>query len=55
MYQMSDTARNEAFQRAIKRAAVPYPHLATRWGLHSLRHAYGVDLVNYLPVPGGRA
>jgi integrase len=52
MHTFSDTARNRSFKRAVKRANIPHP-TGGQWGLHSLRHAYGVYLLNYLPVPGG--
>lgn len=53
MHEMSDTARIQAFKRAVRKAGVPPRHDGRDWTPHSLRHAYGVYLLNYLPVPGG--
>jgi integrase len=53
MHEMSDTARSQTFKRAVRRAGVPSPSPESDWTLHALRHAYGVYLLNYLPVPGG--
>ncbi|WP_158600946.1 tyrosine-type recombinase/integrase [Teichococcus wenyumeiae] len=52
MADFSDTARDAAFKRAVRRAEVPPPEHGA-WGLHSLRHTYGVYLTNYLPIDGG--
>lgn len=52
MHLLTDTARLKAFHAALRRAEIPGPR-KSRWGLHSLRHAYGVYMLNYIPVPGG--
>jgi integrase len=51
----SDTALGKQFKAAVKRANVPGPAEAPEhvWTLHSLRHSYGVYMLNYLPRPGG--
>ncbi|MEE7474994.1 site-specific integrase [Methylobacterium hispanicum] len=51
----SDTALEKQFKSAVRRAKVPGPreaptHLFTP---HSLRHSYGVYMLNHIPVPGG--
>lgn len=53
MHELSDTARNRNFRRATERAGIAHPTPGETWTLHSLRHAYGVYMLNYLPVPGG--
>ena len=53
MRDMSDTSRIEGFRRAVARAGVVHPHPNGYWTPHSLRHLYGVFMLNYLPVPGG--
>jgi len=51
----SDSARVESFKRAVRRAGVNGPESAPEhvWTPHSLRHMYGVYMLNYIPVPGG--
>jgi integrase len=51
----SDTAVEKQFKAAVRRAKVPGPPEAPDhvWTLHSLRHSYGVYMLNYIPVPGG--
>jgi integrase len=51
----SDTALQKQFKKAVQRAEVPGPpeFIEYVWTLHSLRHAYGVYMLNYIPVPGG--
>ncbi len=51
----SDTAHQKQFKRAVVRAGVPGPEEAPEhvWTLHSLRHSYGVYMLNHIPVPGG--
>ena len=51
----SDTAVEQSFKKAVIAADIPGPSEAPDhvWTLHSLRHAYGVHMLNYLPVPGG--
>lgn len=52
MHLFSDTARLKAFHAAVDRAGIAHPRNGY-WGLHSLRHTYGVYMLNYIPVPGG--
>ena len=49
---VSDSALNKSFKAACDRAAVPSPQLGSRkqWTTHSLRHLYGVYMVNDFPV-----
>lgn len=51
----SDTAIEKQFKAAVRRARVPGPREAPDhlWTPHSLRHCYGVYMLNYIPVPGG--
>jgi integrase len=51
----SDTALQCSFKRAVKASNVPSPPGAPHhvWTPHSLRHLYGVYMVNFVPVPGG--
>jgi integrase len=51
----SDAARSQAFKAAVQRAQVPSPpgRAQAEWTQHSLRHAYGVYMLNHIPVPGG--
>lgn len=55
LVEASDTALEKQFKKAVVRSRVPGPKEAPRhvWTLHSLRHSYGVYMLNYLPVPGG--
>lgn len=47
----SDAAFNKSFRAACDRASVPAPGGHKKyWTLHSLRHLYGVYMVNDLPV-----
>jgi integrase len=48
----SDTALNKSFKAACQRAGVPPPVFGEKkyWVLHSLRHLYGVYMVNDFPV-----
>jgi integrase len=43
-------ALSKQFASAQKAAGVEPPEGREHWGLHSLRHAYGVYMKNYLPV-----
>ncbi|MGA1810495.1 tyrosine-type recombinase/integrase [Sphingobium sp. WW5] len=52
-YKVSDTARIKAFTSAAKRAGIPCKRSGRHWTPHSLRHLYGVYMLNDLPVPGG--
>jgi integrase len=51
----SHTALNNAFKSAVARAEINGPDIMPDyvWTLHSLRHMYGVYMLNYIPVPGG--
>ncbi len=51
--EVSDTARNRSFKRAVSRARISPRSPGNDWGLHSLRHAYGTFMLNYLPHSGG--
>lgn len=55
LVEASDTAVGKAFKAAVVRAGVPGPPEAPAhvWTLHSLRHSYGVYMLNHIPVPGG--
>jgi len=54
MLLLSDTARIESFKRAVIRAGISSCSGKGKvWTPHSLRHLYGVYMLNYLPVPGG--
>ncbi|EGK72116.1 hypothetical protein METUNv1_01588 [Methyloversatilis universalis FAM5] len=47
----SDAALNKSFKAACERASVPQPNVGKKhWTLHSLRHLYGVYMVNDFPV-----
>ncbi len=50
----TDDTLNSAFTSAVKRAQIPGPQVALDyiWTGHSLRHAYGVYMLNDYPVPG---
>jgi integrase len=52
---VSDTALNQAFKAAVQRAGVPPPPNKPDyvWTSHSLRHAYGVFMLNHIPIQGG--
>lgn len=52
-YETSDEARGAAFRRACEKAGVPLRSDGKRYTIRSLRHFYGVFMLNYLPVPGG--
>ncbi len=48
---VSDAALNKSFKAACERASVPQPNVGKKhWTLHSLRHLYGVYMVNDFPV-----
>jgi integrase len=53
--QASDTAIQKPFKRAVIKAGISGPEEAPDhvWTLHSLRHTYGVYMLNYLPQPTG--
>lgn len=46
----SHAALVQSFRRAVKAANIPLPHEGKDWVLHSLRHMYGVYMVNDFPV-----
>jgi len=50
----ADSSLNEAFTSAVKRAGIPGPPVAPKhvWTAHSLRHAYGMYMLNDFVVPG---
>lgn len=50
----SDTALGKNFKRAAAKANVPLPISGQSWVLHSLRHLYGVHMLNDYPVDAGR-
>lgn len=54
LVEASDETLNSAFTSAVVRAQIPGPPVARNhvWTAHSLRHAYGVYLLNDYPVPG---
>ena len=51
----SDEAINKSFKEAVIRAGIPRPELdgEKEWTPHSLRHAYGVYMLNYIPIGPG--
>jgi integrase len=55
LVEASDTAMGKSFKAAVRRCGAPGPPEAPDhvWTLHSLRHAYGVYMFNYIPVQGG--
>jgi integrase len=46
----SDAALSSSFLKAVNEANIPIPTGAKNWGLHSLRHMYGVYCVNDYPL-----
>ena len=46
----SDTAMAKSFKKAVKKAQVPLRIDGFDWTLHSLRHLYGVYMINDYPV-----
>ncbi|SFF22436.1 Phage integrase family protein [Sulfitobacter brevis] len=50
---VSDKNMGSAFKRACRRAGVPRLPNGEEYTLHSLRHFYGVFMLNYIPVEGG--
>lgn len=46
----SDAALNKPFKAAVTRANVPPPSEGREWTLHSLRHLYGVYMLNDYPL-----
>ncbi len=51
--QISDAAKAASFARACRSAGVTSKDGDTSYTLYSLRHMYGVYMLNYLPVDGG--
>lgn len=52
-YQLSDASKVKAFAKACDSGGVPRKPSGARYGRHSLRHWYGVFLLNFLPLPDG--
>lgn len=50
---LSDKSRIAAFKRACERAGAPRKRGEKIFTPHSLRHFYGVFMLNYVPVDGG--
>lgn len=50
----SDAALGQSFMRAVRRANVPARIGGGNWTLHSLRHLYGVYMLNEFPVNPSR-
>ncbi len=46
----SDNAMGTPFKKAVAAASVPLPADGRNWTLHSLRHAYGVYMLNDYPI-----
>lgn len=55
LVQASDAAMNQAFNKAAIKAGIPTSDLdgEDEWTPHSLRHAYGVYMLNYIPISSG--
>lgn len=51
----SDAALNQSFKRAVQKASVPTRDMYGEkdYSPHSLRHAYGVYMLNYIPIAPG--
>lgn len=54
LVEATDETLNSAFTSAVKRAGIPGPPMSRNyvWTAHSLRHAYGVHMLNDYDVPG---
>jgi integrase len=50
LVEASDSAIAQNFKRAVRLARVPLPHGAREWTPHSLRHLYGVYMLNDYPI-----
>lgn len=48
--EVSDAALNASFKRALRKANTPLAANGKEWWLHSLRHMYGVHMLNDYPV-----
>lgn len=46
----SDAAMGKSFKKAIATANIPIPFGRKDWTLHSLRHLYGVYMLNEIPI-----
>lgn len=53
LYTATDKARDDSFKLAQKRAGIPLIN-GIGYGLHSLRHSYGVFMVNHCPWENGQ-
>lgn len=55
LVQASDAATNQAFNKVAIKAGIPTSDLdgEDEWTPHSLRHAYGVYMLNYIPISSG--
>ena len=55
LVQASDAALNQSFKKAVRKAKIPPPGQGDGddWTPHSLRHGYGVYLLNYIPIAPG--
>lgn len=51
--EVSDKSKRAAFLRACKKAGIPAPPGKENYTPHSLRHFYGVFMLNYVPTEGG--
>lgn len=51
----SDATTNQAFNKAAIKAGIPKSDFEGKgnWTPHSLRHAYGVYMLNYIPISSG--
>lgn len=51
----SDAALNQSFIKVVKKVGIPLSnkYCQYEWTLHSLRHAYGVYMLNYIPISPG--
>ncbi|UWS07062.1 site-specific integrase [Phaeobacter inhibens] len=52
-YCVSDQAKVKAFSKTCDAIELPRTAAGRRYGRHSLRHFYGVFMLNYLPLPDG--
>lgn len=55
LVQASDAATNQTFNKAAIKAGIPTSDLdgENEWTPHSLRHAYGIYMLNYIPISSG--
>ena len=54
LYEATDETLNSAFTSAVKRARIPGPPINRQfvWTAHSLRHGFGMYMLNDFKVPG---